>query len=621
MNHLVQGRWLLAILVAVPTSTVLAGDVRYPADAGVINVKQPPYNAKGDGKTDDTRAIQKALDDHPNAGAIIYLPRGTYRISDTLRWPKGTIGGWEYKQTILEGESRQHSRIVLQDRCPGFRDPDKPKALVWTGPAPAQRFRNAVRNLSLDTGKDNPGAIGLQFNASNQGGVFDVTIRSGDGTGPIGLDMSYTGEIGPCLIRNVEVQGFAVGVRTGHVVNSITIESLTLSGQSRCGLENVGQVLNVRRLVSDNAVVAIVNARGPSFLTLIDARLIGRQGAENLPAIRNDAPLLARNVTATGYARVLDNAGKPHPGLTLNEFTSLPARSLFGSETRTLGLRIEEIPNVTVDDPRTWVSVRQFGAGGNDYNNRYRNDDTPGFQKAIDSGASTVYVPRGFYVLNDTVHIRGKVRRIVFLESQLVAGKGFKDSDKPVFRFEDGTAEVVVLERFSQTYGSLEKTWLEHASKRTLVIRSSIMGRYDSVGGGRLFLDDVCGGPFTFRKQEVWARQLNQETEGTHVVNDGGRLWILGYKTERGGTLLETRRGGSTEVLGCFAYATTGVSKDPMFVCQDAQFSVNMGEAHFGGNFPILVREIKAGTTRELHRKEAPSRFGIGALLPLYVTR
>lgn len=58
---------------------------------------------------------------------------------------------------------------------------------------------------------------------------------------------------------------------------------------------------------------------------------------------------------------------------------------------------------------------------------------------------------------------------------------------------------------------------------------------------GELFFEDVVTHNLVLKNQRVWARQLNVENEGTHVVNDGGLLWVLGYKTERGGTLLDSR--------------------------------------------------------------------------------
>jgi hypothetical protein len=61
-------------------------NIVFPDDAGVIDVTRPPYNARGDGRTDDTAAIQKALTDNALENRIIYLPNGTYRISNTLRF-------------------------------------------------------------------------------------------------------------------------------------------------------------------------------------------------------------------------------------------------------------------------------------------------------------------------------------------------------------------------------------------------------------------------------------------------------------------------------------------------------------------------------------------------------
>ncbi len=70
--------------------------------------------------------------------------------------------------------------------------------MLWTGSAPAQRFRNAVRDLTLEVGARNSGAIGMQFNASNQGTVRNVTIRAAEGSGRIGLDLGIATRSVPC---------------------------------------------------------------------------------------------------------------------------------------------------------------------------------------------------------------------------------------------------------------------------------------------------------------------------------------------------------------------------------------------------------------------------------------
>ena len=61
-------------------------EVVYPKGSGVINVKDD-YGARGDGTTDDTQAIKLALKeagDHPRPVKPVFLPAGTYLVSDTI---------------------------------------------------------------------------------------------------------------------------------------------------------------------------------------------------------------------------------------------------------------------------------------------------------------------------------------------------------------------------------------------------------------------------------------------------------------------------------------------------------------------------------------------------------
>jgi hypothetical protein len=70
----------------------------------VYNVKDPAYagGAAGDGVTDDTAAIQAAIDDitAANNAATLYFPPGVYLISDTL-----LVGGFS-RLTIQGSGSR-----------------------------------------------------------------------------------------------------------------------------------------------------------------------------------------------------------------------------------------------------------------------------------------------------------------------------------------------------------------------------------------------------------------------------------------------------------------------------------------------------------------------------------
>lgn len=49
-----------------------------PASRLIVNVKQ--FGAMGDGRTDDTKAIQMAIDKVAGTGGTVYLPNGVYRV-------------------------------------------------------------------------------------------------------------------------------------------------------------------------------------------------------------------------------------------------------------------------------------------------------------------------------------------------------------------------------------------------------------------------------------------------------------------------------------------------------------------------------------------------------------
>src|ERR1017187_6511696 len=55
------------------------------------------YGAKGDGKTDDTAAFQKALDTAQGGGGVVYAPHGNYFFAGHLNVPNAVClkGVWE----------------------------------------------------------------------------------------------------------------------------------------------------------------------------------------------------------------------------------------------------------------------------------------------------------------------------------------------------------------------------------------------------------------------------------------------------------------------------------------------------------------------------------------------
>jgi hypothetical protein len=584
------------------TMPVVAENVLYPTNASVVNVKMPPYNVRGDGVNDDTAALQRALNENVGRHRLIYLPDGIYLISATLTWPKKWDGHDNWGKTFIQGQSRERTVLRLKDGT--FIDPKKAQAMMWCGGfGSADWFHNYIQNVTFNTGKGNPGAIGLQFFSNNTGAVRDCLILTEDGDGLTGLDLAHSDMNGPLFVQRVEVRGFRTGIRTARAVNSQTFEDITLRDQTNLGFSNEGQSISIRHLTSDNTVPAIMTY---GSLCILDSQLKGREGAAQLPAIVNfnNGTLAVRDVKTEGYGVAVRSIKSPDSARALRlgndmpdavkgpfveEYFSTTPLSLFPSKAASLRLPVEETPASPADDPSTWAVVDHFGADPSG-----KKDASDAIQKAIDSGATTIFLP-GQYLLTSPVVMRGKARRLLGIGSNI----DYFGKSKPDIRIEDGDGPVFI-EHFSNFGGGIEI-----ATDRTVIFKSLESRNVISKGAGTLFFEDVVTNDLAFRKQRVFGRQLNVENAGRHLSNDGGSLWVLGYKTERGGTLLETLAGGRSEIWGNFSYTTSNKQAQPMFVTRDASVFAWFREICYSGEpFDVLVEEQRGSETKIVKRGE-----------------
>lgn len=579
-------------LASVPMKRV---PIKFPSDAGIIDVTL--FGAIPNDGQDDTAALQSVITAHPTNNHIFYFPDGTYDISEML-----TLAGSQ-KRNIFQGQSEQGTILRLADTVPDSYD----KAILNFGPAPAQRFRNAIRDMTLNVGRNHPNSIGMQFNASNQGTVQNVTILAEDRQGNTGLDMSYTDEIGPLLIKHLTVKGFDYGIKTRWPTASQTFETITLLNQNICGWwNNNSQRVFARQVRSQNEVPAIIND-GEAGFVLIDSSLQGKGAAASEEAIRNQKSMFIDRTQISGYQMALKSIiqwGRGNGSVPTGDIAHYLANgsgdnrkggafTLFPSANQMLNLPIQETPDIPWEtDLKQWDGPQNHilgtsGTADDEF------DDTPSIQAAIDSGATTVYLPRGTWQINQPLELRNNVRRFLGTEAKVKMAKN------AVIRVGPGKAPSVVIER-------LEKVeTIEHTSQRTLVLNHLLGFHYvpKTPKPGDVFINDCVGSSVIFQNQRVWARQLNLESNTqsqpnieAKVLNDSSQVWILGYKTEDEGTTIKTINGGQTELLGA-AHVGSGQSNpdNPRFITIDSSFSA---AGVYGTGFSVVASETRQGNTR-----------------------
>jgi hypothetical protein len=122
-----------------PINQVYPPEAFYHVGRGgrILDVTKPPFNAKGDGVTDDTKALIAALrfvrdnyeihqgDDYSyctkrhDRNWVVYLPDGEYLISDTVSqgWPAlamNILKGWDHVE-FFRVASPEHERQLNND--------------------------------------------------------------------------------------------------------------------------------------------------------------------------------------------------------------------------------------------------------------------------------------------------------------------------------------------------------------------------------------------------------------------------------------------------------------------------------------------------------------------------
>ncbi|MDX2020317.1 MAG: glycoside hydrolase family 55 protein [Deltaproteobacteria bacterium] len=547
-----------------------------PEDAPKANVRD--FGAKGDGTTDDTAAIKTAIASTYAAWEAIYLPAGTYLVSDSI-----DVGRF----LTIRGDGTGKTIIKLKNNASGYGDRNKPKfvlrAILAADVTSHNNTTHSVHfmHFTVDVGAGNPGAVAVDFMAHNGGGIEDVALKAPAGSGSMGISLLRDAN-GPSLFSRINISGFDTGIAIAGGVYGTVFEHVTLTGQKVVGIKNDQHPLTMRDLMSTNQVPAI-HSEAPEYgmLVLLDSRLEG--GATGSAAVEATGSYLIRDLRVQGYGFALKSGNTTVPGPTIDERTSSPIRVSGASKAATLRMPIKEPPESAWDAPSSWQSVRAF-------ENLVKNGDwTPAIQAAIDAGKPTVYFPNNThspYPCKGDVHLRGAVRRLIGMEANLDQGRLIIDGT-------DAKA-VYYIEQVRADGGFI------HASPATVVLRRSLGGSVTTKpGAGDLFVDDWCCGNFVVDHSNVWARQLNEESLTTKLQVNGGRLWILGLKTEQFGTVGRFQNGAAVEILGGLIYPAQGKPTTPAYVNEDSFFTAFHRE--IGNGYATFDRETRNGKTTDVN--------------------
>jgi hypothetical protein len=524
-----------------------------PPDAGAINVRD--YGAVGDGRHDDTEALLKAIAaSGPDTGRTfwqdrpVYLPNGTYLVSAPLlkRYADGRFASG----MMLIGQSQAQTIIRLADKAPGYDDAANPKAVVFTTSKQVDgtptsggkdyprlgegndAYMNFVEDLTIDVGAGNPGAIGIDYLANNIGALRDVTVKAPSGSGSVGLSMIRKWP-GPALIQNLTVEGFDTGISVAQTEYGLTFDHIRLNGQRAAAVRNDQNALALHDLTIEGAAKALVNSGDKGLIALQGGRIPSAPDA----AIQNAGIVIARGVQfGSSSVSGVFQAGKP-PRSEEQSHPSLP-----------------DAPRADAEPLTRWAKVASAGDQSR--------IATEALRSALKSGAATVYLPHGTYLIDDAVEIPATVRRIVGMNSTIRVSP----QRRPAFARDGGMFKIGTQGQplsieglaFDNTNQGAQLA-VEITGKRDVGLKDIVSAGVTLLNrraqGGRVFLEDVCCGRMEIAGPDaVIARQFDTEGAGVRIADKGSPLTILGLKTEGISTIVDASNGAVADIFGGLVY-------------------------------------------------------------------
>ena len=556
------------------------------------NAKDPRFagGAKGDGVTDDTKAIQAALDfrrDDPElkltpgqtwtkgatpgkAPAIVYLPPGNYLISDTLVL---------VFYTHLVGNFRCPPTIILKPNATGFTDRSagmKPAIAAasgfnlttashnWWDSHENMVFYTMIMHLNLVIGSGNAAATGIMWGVAQQTALRDVSIDAGPAA--IGLDVSgVNGYAAYGKGKKHSVGGGGtiedVAVRGGETSLRVASSQWALSRLSLTGAASIGVVFeantNVQMVgidITSTPLAVQINA-GASYV-ILDARF--RNITDGVAIQTGGRGLYLENVTADSSVHSIVEKGPATLSASqafwqgdayLSGVKQSSKRGMVASSRIPRRFRARPSFEPTSAAP---ANVLNFGAKGDGVH-----DDTAAFVQAI-AASEFVFVPWGLFRITATLVLRNNTKIVGEGLSHIWLGNtsaGFDDpaNPKPLILAPDDPDAKVWLADLRITCGSgnpgaVSIHWMAGQESGIWDVHLPF---YEN-GQARLFHLDKRGGG-TFANMWLWGadHDVNTDTSSStwpsfpgntccsawnnrhgFLATSSGPAWFLGVASE-----------------------------------------------------------------------------------------
>jgi parallel beta-helix repeat protein len=185
----------------------------------VANVRNAPYNAKGDGITDDTAAIQRAVNAVAGTGGTVKIPAGTYLVNPVVNAHAGVRFGSNTTMVLDQGAVLQAMSTSTSDYkilcISGVQN-----VFIKGGSIVGNRGNNTI----TDT---NESGTGITISNSQHVVIENVTVQDCWCDGVYVSDNSLDVTLYNLMVDNNRRCGSAIVYISGMVVRSCTFKGTT----------------------------------------------------------------------------------------------------------------------------------------------------------------------------------------------------------------------------------------------------------------------------------------------------------------------------------------------------------------------------------------------------------